>query len=105
MSRDMPLRQPKIGVLGIVKSAAAAVNRELDCSTRRTEVASGQHDADFPSTFFKPALGTSTNMNTNEVIAKRARQVIDNQAVHPNDHVNMCQSSHECFLRRSTSPP
>ena len=36
-------------------------------------------------------------MNANEVIANRARQVIDNQAVHPNDHVNMCQSSHDVF--------
>ena len=95
-----------IRALGIVKSAAAAVNRELGLldpalasaiEEASAEVASGQHDADFPVDVFQTGSGTSTNMNANEVIANRARQVIDNQAVHPNDHVNMCQSSNDVF--------
>ena len=89
-----------------MKSAAAAVNRELGLldpalasaiEAASAEVASGQHDADFPVDVFQTGSGTSTNMNANEVIATRARQIIDNQAVHPNDHVNMCQSSNDVF--------
>jgi fumarate hydratase class II len=95
-----------IRALGIVKSAAAAVNGELgllDTSMASAieeasaEVAKGQHDAHFPVDIFQTGSGTSTNMNANEVIAHRARQIIDGQAVHPNDHVNLCQSSNDVF--------
>ena len=95
-----------IRALGIVKSAAAAVNRELGLldpalasaiEAASAEVASGQHDRQFPVDVFQTGSGTSTNMNANEVIATRARQIIENQNVHPNDHVNMCQSSNDVF--------
>jgi fumarate hydratase class II len=87
--------------LARVKGAAAAVNGELGLLDRRragrieraaSEIAAGKHDAQFPIDVFQTGSGTSTNMNANEVIAALA-----GQNVHPNDHVNMGQSSNDVF--------
>ncbi len=92
-----------IRALGLVKSAAAAVNAELgllDAATADAiiaaadEVAAGEHDAQFPVDVFQTGSGTSSNMNANEVIAARASHKAG-LAVHPNDHVNMGQSSND----------
>ena len=93
-----------IHALGIIKAAAAAVNAELGLldpalasaiEQAAAEVAAGQHDEHFPVDIFQTGSGTSTNMNANEVIATRARQISGGAAVHPNDHVNMSQSSND----------
>jgi fumarate hydratase class II len=99
------LRLPRafIRALGLIKAAAAATNAELGLLRPRLahaiaaaarEVAEGAHDAQFPVDVFQTGSGTSTNMNANEVIAhlasRRARR-----AVHPNDHVNLGQSSND----------
>jgi fumarate hydratase class II len=93
-----------IRVLGIIKSAAAMVNAELGLLDARLaaaieqaaeEIAGGQHDDQFPVDIFQTGSGTSTNMNANEVIATRARQIAGGVAIHPNDHVNLCQSSND----------
>jgi fumarate hydratase, class II len=93
-----------IRTLGIIKSAAAAVNAELGLldaplaaaiEQAAAEVTEGRHDEQFPVDIFQTGSGTSTNMNANEVIATRARQIMGETAVHPNDHVNMCQSSND----------
>jgi fumarate hydratase, class II len=92
-----------IGALGLVKQAAARANTRLgllDAATSRAidaaaaEVAAGRHDAQFPIDVFQTGSGTSTNMNANEVIATLATQRLG-KAVHPNDHVNMGQSSND----------
>ena len=59
------------------------------------EVAAGRHDEHFPVDIFQTGSGTSTNMNANEVIATRARQIAGTNSIHPNDHVNLCQSSND----------
>ncbi|HLN87781.1 MAG TPA: lyase family protein, partial [Candidatus Limnocylindrales bacterium] len=93
-----------IRALGIIKSAAAVVNAELgllDASVATAlqqaaaEVAEGKHDEHFPIDIFQTGSGTSTNMNANEVIATRARQIAGGNPIHPNDHVNLCQSSND----------
>jgi fumarate hydratase, class II len=87
--------------LGRIKSAAAHVNRELglldpDLAERigaaADRVAAGEFDEQFPLDVFQTGSGTSTNMNANEVIANVA-----GEGVHPNDHVNMGQSSNDVF--------
>ena len=87
--------------LGRVKGAAARVNAELglldsDLAQRiaaaADEIAEGKHDAQFPVDVFQTGSGTSSNMNTNEVIATLA-----GDGAHPNDHVNMGQSSNDVF--------
>ena len=93
-----------IRTLGIIKSAAATVNGELALldaalagaiEQAAAEVAEGWHDEQFPVDIFQTGSGTSTNMNANEVIATRASQILGGTTVHPNDHVNMCQSSND----------
>ena len=93
-----------IRTLGIIKAAAAKVNAELGLldaalaaaiEQAATEVTEGRHDEQFLVDIFQTGSGTSTNMNANEVIATRAQQIISGTAVHPNDHVNMCQSSND----------
>jgi fumarate hydratase class II len=92
-----------VRALGLIKAAAAETNAELGLLRPRVaqaiaaaarEVAEGMHDAQFPVDVFQTGSGTSTNMNANEVIAhlasRRARS-----AVHPNDHVNLGQSSND----------
>jgi len=92
-----------IAALGLVKQAAARANRELKLLDARTaeavdaaaaEVAAGRHQRDFPLDVFQTGSGTSSNMNANEVIAALASQRLGS-AVHPNDHVNMGQSSND----------
>jgi fumarate hydratase, class II len=87
--------------LARVKGAAAAVNGELGLLDKRragrieraaAEIAAGKHDAQFPVDVFQTGSGTSTNTNANEVIAALA-----GESVHPNDHVNMGQSSNDVF--------
>src|ERR1700689_5145085 len=87
--------------LARVKGAAAAVNAELGLLDKRRaariekaagEIAAGKHDAQFPIDVFQTGSGTSTNTNANEVIAALA-----GSSVHPNDHVNMGQSSNDVF--------
>jgi len=89
--------------LGLIKWAAAQANREIAgldppvaeaISTAALEVYAGRHDAEFPVDVFQTGSGTSTNMNANEVIATLASRRCG-QAVHPNDHVNMSQSSND----------
>ncbi len=99
------LRMPRafIRAVGLIKEAAAMVNLELGLlgedkaaaiiNAART-VASGRVDAHFPVDVFQTGSGTSTNMNANEVIARLANQEHD-LAVHPNDDVNMSQSSND----------
>lgn len=99
------LRFPRtfIRALGMIKRAAAAVNLDLgllaaDLSAAiqqaAQEVEDGALDAHFPLDIFQTGSGTSTNMNGNEVIAARATQILERK-VHPNDHVNMGQSSND----------
>jgi fumarate hydratase class II len=96
-----------IEALGLVKKNAAKVNAdlgELDEGVAKTiqkaatEVAEGKFDEDFPIDIFQTGSGTSTNMNANEIIAKRANELkgtdIDTK-IHPNDHVNYGQSSND----------
>src|SRR3954467_14244601 len=92
---------PVVRWLGRIKAEAARVNAELglldgDIAERVAaagdEVASDQHDDQFPIDVFQTGSGTSSNMNTNEVIANLA-----GEGVHPNDHVNMGQSSNDVF--------
>src|SRR3954471_7946168 len=87
--------------LGRVKGAAARANADLglldaDLAQRiaaaADEIAGGAHDAPFPIDVFQPGSGTSSNMNANEVIATLA-----GEGAHPNDHVNMGQSSNDVF--------
>jgi fumarate hydratase, class II len=94
-----------ISALGLIKQAAARANRALqllDGKTAQaieaaaTEVTAGQHDAHFPIDVFQTGSGTSTNMNANEVIAALASRRLGT-AVHPNDQVNMGQSSNDAI--------
>lgn len=105
----MPM--PIIRALGIVKLAAALTNRELGLIDQRRaraiaraarEVIEGKLDAHFPLVVWQTGSGTQTNMNLNEVIANRANELLGGklgakQPVHPNDHVNMSQSSNDSF--------
>ncbi|HEU4530915.1 MAG TPA: class II fumarate hydratase [Steroidobacteraceae bacterium] len=99
------LRMPRsfIRALGLIKHAAAQANNELGqletpvmnaIVAAAQEVASGQHDAHFPVDVFQTGSGTSSNMNANEVIAHLATRHLG-KPVHPNDHVNMGQSSND----------
>ncbi len=98
-----------ISSLGTVKMAAARVNKELGLLDRRLagaveeaarEVMEGKLNDQFVVDIFQTGSGTSTNMNANEVIANRANELLgsprgSNRPVHPNDHVNMGQSSND----------
>jgi fumarate hydratase class II len=95
------LPAPVVHWLGRIKAEAARVNAELglidpDVAERIAragdEVAAGEHDDQFPIDVFQTGSGTSSNMNANEVIASLA-----GEDVHPNDHVNMGQSSNDVF--------
>ena len=104
------LRFPRafIAALGLIKRSAAETNVELellpndvakDVIASANEVIEGKHDAHFVIDIFQTGSGTSSNMNANEVIANRAIQIrggsIGNKGVHPNDHVNLGQSSND----------
>jgi len=94
--------------IGLVKEHAAFVNKELGLLDDRialaimdaaAEVVEGRLDEHFPVDIYQTGSGTSSNMNTNEVIANRAAQLLDEEigskSVHPNDHVNLGQSSND----------
>jgi len=105
----MPM--PIVHALGIVKLAAAQTNRELELLDQRRaeaiasaarEVIEGKLDDHFPLVVWQTGSGTQTNMNLNEVIANRANELLGGERgaktpVHPNDHVNMSQSSNDAF--------
>jgi fumarate hydratase, class II len=94
--------RPFIRALGLIKASAAAANAGFDLDEEMSraiqeaalEVAEGQWDDQFPIDIFQTGSGTSTNMNANEVISSRASQILGKK-VHPNDHVNMGQSSND----------
>ncbi len=100
-----------IRALGIVKRAAAETNLELGALDRRRaraivkaaqEVIDGALDEHFPLVVWQTGSGTQTNMNVNEVIANRANELLGGKLgakspVHPNDHVNLSQSSNDAF--------
>ncbi|MDR0504630.1 MAG: class II fumarate hydratase [Bifidobacteriaceae bacterium] len=99
------LESTHIAALARIKKAAAAANAELgvlDPAIAKAiieaaeQVASGQHDNQFPVDVYQTGSGTSSNMNTNEVIATLASQILGSP-VHPNDHVNCSQSSNDVF--------
>ena len=98
-----------IHAMGRIKRAAAKTNLELGLTEKMvadaivaaaSEVVDGKLDAQFPVDIFQTGSGTSTNMNANEVISSRANEILggkrgDKAPVHPNDHVNLCQSSND----------
>jgi fumarate hydratase class II len=96
-----PVPVPVVHWLGRIKGAAARVNAELELldadvaqriAAAADRVAAGEFDDQFPIDVFQTGSGTSTNMNANEVIANLA-----GEGAHPNDHVNMGQSSNDVF--------
>jgi len=96
-----PIPAPVVHWLGRIKAAAARVNADLGLldpavaeriAAGADEVAEGRHDDQFPIDVFQTGSGTSSNMNANEVIATLA-----GDGVHPNDHVNLGQSSNDVF--------
>ena len=98
------LENAQIRALGLLKAACAQVNKDsgkLDADkadaiiAAATEIAEGKHNDAFPIDVFQTGSGTSSNMNTNEVIASLAHQ--NGVEIHPNDHVNMGQSSNDTF--------
>ncbi len=115
-----PLRSELIRAMGLVKWAAGVANRDLGKLTgtgknplnatqvsallnAAREVAAGQFDAQFPVDVFQTGSGTSSNMNCNEVISNRAIELVggdrfdQKKPIHPNDHVNMGQSTNDTF--------
>jgi fumarate hydratase class II len=117
-ARNFPVSRERfqrrfIRALGLIKLAAAETNRELGLFEgalqpaqveaivqAAREVAEGRFDADFVVDVFQTGSGTSTNTNANEVIANRANELLGQplgarKPVHPNDHVNLCQSSND----------
>jgi len=106
-------RMPRefIRALGIVKKAAASTNQDMKLLTddlcnaicrAADEVIAGDLDDHFPLVIWQTGSGTQTNMNANEVIANRANEILGRplgtkSPVHPNDHVNMSQSSNDVF--------
>jgi fumarate hydratase class II len=113
---NFPIGQEKmpedlIRAFAIVKMAAAETNSALGkldeerahlIKTACWEILHGQHDDQFPLVIWQTGSGTQSNMNSNEVIANRANELAGNprgskEPVHPNDHVNMSQSSNDFF--------
>jgi fumarate hydratase class II len=95
-----------IRAFGIVKKAAALVNLELGKLSREKadpviraadEVIEGKLDDHFPLRIWQTGSGTQTNMNANEVIGNRAEKISGIEKIHPNDHVNMSQSSNDTY--------
>src|SRR5262245_24832046 len=107
-----PLPRRLIHALGLVKIAAAIANRDLGklkpeiaapILDAAREVAQGKHDDQFPIDVYQTGSGTSSNMNANEVISNRAIELTGGdrfaakKPIHPNDHVNMGQSTNDMF--------
>ena len=108
---DRRIPKTLIRSLGIIKKSAAITNYKLKKINFKTknaivkscnEIISGKHDNQFVVDIFQTGSGTSTNMNTNEVISNRANEILGHKIgqkfpVHPNDHVNLGQSSNDTF--------
>ena len=103
-AETMPM--PIIKALAIVKKASAIANfkagrldskRKEIITTVCDEILSGKLDSHFPLTVWQTGSGTQTNMNVNEVIANRGNELAGEKLLHPNDHVNMSQSSNDTF--------
>src|SRR3990172_6243560 len=108
-TEQMPL--PLIRALGVQKKAAALTNMELKSLDKKIgeaiiqaaeEVMDGSLNGHFPLVVWQTGSGTQTNMNINEVVANRAIEIMDGRIgskspVHPNDHVNLGQSSNDTF--------
>jgi fumarate hydratase class II len=108
---DERMPRPLIAALAVVKRAAAETNLALGALDARRakaivaaaqEIVDGKRDGEFPLAVWQTGSGTQTNMNVNEVIANRANEMLGGQRgakapVHPNDHVNMSQSSNDSF--------
>src|SRR5205814_8478299 len=107
-----PLPVRLIRALGLVKLAAAIANRDLGklkseiaelIIQAAREVVAGKHDNQFPVDVYQTGSGTSSNMNANEVISNRAieqtggNRFDKKKPIHPNDHVNMGQSTNDMF--------
>ncbi|TSD46104.1 class II fumarate hydratase [Rhodococcus sp. KBS0724] len=99
-----PLERTQIRAMGLLKAACAQVNKDLGLLaadkadaiiSAANEIADGKHDDQFPIDVFQTGSGTSSNMNANEVIASIAQA--NDVDVHPNDDVNMSQSSNDTF--------
>jgi fumarate hydratase class II len=105
------MARPVIRAFGLLKKAAAQVNQDLGklaadkarlIVQAADEVASGKLDAEFPLRIWQTGSGTQTNMNANEVISNRAIELAggkmgSKKPIHPNDDVNMSQSSNDTF--------
>jgi fumarate hydratase, class II len=108
---DERMKPPLIAALALIKRAAAETNLELGSLDARrakaivqaaAEIIDGKLDGHFPLSVYQTGSGTQTNMNVNEVIANRANERLGGKLgakspIHPNDHVNMSQSSNDCF--------
>jgi fumarate hydratase class II len=113
---EQRMPRPLIAALALVKHAAAETNRALGLLDARRakaivqaaqEILDGKRDEDFPLSVYQTGSGTQTNMNVNEVIANRANEILGGARgakfrgtkapIHPNDHVNMSQSSNDVF--------
>ena len=108
---DDTMPRPLLRAIGILKEASAMVNAELGALDEHLteliveasrEVVDGELDSHFPLSIWQTGSGTQTNMNANEVIANRAIELAGGELgskkpVHPNDHVNMSQSSNDTF--------
>ncbi len=108
---DEHMPQPLIRAMALVKKAAALTNLELGrlekdvaeaIATAADEIVDGKFDGHFPLVVWQTGSGTQTNMNLNEVIANRASEILGGtlgtkSPVHPNDHVNLGQSSNDTF--------
>src|SRR5262245_54242551 len=107
-----PLPRKLVRALGLVKVASAVANRDLGklkpelaepIVQAAREVAGGKHDDQFPIDVYQTGSGTSSNMNSNEVISNRAIEITKGdrfakaKPIHPNDHVNMGQSTNDMF--------
>jgi len=99
----IPIPRGLIRALGLIKKTAAEVNNDLGLLDKKKlkaitkaagDVSKGKYDAHFPIDIFQTGSGTSSNMNANEVIANVASQIAG-EKIHPNDHVNMGQSSND----------
>jgi fumarate hydratase class II len=108
---EQMMPRPLIAALTLVKRAAAETNRALGLLDARRakaivqaaqEILDGKRDEHFPLSVYQTGSGTQTNMNVNEVIANRANEILGGSRgakapIHPNDHVNMSQSSNDVF--------
>src|SRR5207302_7126878 len=108
---EQAIPRPLIAALALVKRAAAETNRTLGLLDARRakaiiqaaqEILDGKLDNHFPLSVYQTGSGTQSNMNVNQVIANRANEILGGargakSPIHPNDHVNMSQSSNDAF--------